>query len=66
MTHDGIVFGTIAREACGLHQCQRAQGLWADLRNALLQAYERKSGHRPMAEHQTREAFTALGLPWIG
>jgi hypothetical protein len=36
-----------------------------DLRHALLQAYERKSGHRPMAEHQTREVFASLGLPWV-
>jgi hypothetical protein len=35
------------------------------LRSALLEAYERKSGHRPMAEHQTREAFKRYGLPWI-
>ena len=36
-----------------------------DLRHALLKAYERKSGHRPMAEHQTREAFKSYGLPWV-
>jgi|GEM_PF-1006109 len=36
-----------------------------DLNHALLQAYERKSGHRPMAEHQTREVFASLGLPWL-
>jgi hypothetical protein len=36
-----------------------------DLRHALLKAYERKSGHRPMAEHQTRDAFKFYGLPWV-
>ncbi len=36
-----------------------------DLRHALLKAYERKSGHRPMAEHQTRESFKSYGLPWV-
>jgi len=36
-----------------------------DLRHALLQVYERKSGHRPMAEHQAREVFASLGLPWL-
>jgi hypothetical protein len=36
-----------------------------DLRHALLKAYERKSGHRPMAEHQTRDAFKSYGLPWV-
>jgi hypothetical protein len=36
-----------------------------DLRHALLQAYERKSGHRPMAEHQTKEVFKSHGLPWV-
>jgi hypothetical protein len=36
-----------------------------DLRHALLQAYERKSGHRPMAEHQTKEVFKSHGLPWL-
>jgi len=36
-----------------------------DLRHALMKAYERKSGHRPMAEHQTREAFKSYGLPWV-
>ena len=36
-----------------------------DLRHTLLQAYERKSGHRPMAEHQTREVFKSFGLPWV-
>jgi len=36
-----------------------------ELRHALLQAYERKNGHRPMAEHQTKEAFKSYGLPWL-
>ena len=36
-----------------------------DLRHALMKAYERKSGHRPMAEHQTKEAFKSYGLPWV-
>jgi len=36
-----------------------------DLRHALLQAYERKSGHRPMAQHQTKEVFDSAGLPWV-
>lgn len=36
-----------------------------DLRYALLKAYERKCGHRPMAEHQTKEVFKSYGLPWI-
>jgi hypothetical protein len=36
-----------------------------DLRHALLMAYERKSGHRPMAEHQTKEVFKSYGLPWV-
>ena len=35
-----------------------------DLRNALLQAYERKSGHRPMAEHRAKDVFNSFGLPW--
>jgi hypothetical protein len=35
-----------------------------DLRHALLQAYERKSGHKPMAEHQAKEVFKSHGLPW--
>ena len=36
-----------------------------DLRHALLQVYERKSGHRPMAEHKTRQVFMSYGLPWV-
>ena len=36
-----------------------------DLRHALLKAYERKCGHQPMAQHQTREAFKSYGLPWV-
>lgn len=36
-----------------------------DLRHALLQAYERKSGYRPVAEHQAKEAFKKIGLPWL-
>ena len=36
-----------------------------DLRYALLRAYERKSGHKPMAEHQAREVFKSCGLPWL-
>lgn len=36
-----------------------------NLRHALLQAYERKSGHRPMAEHQAKEVFKSHGLPWV-
>lgn len=36
-----------------------------NLKHALLQAYERKSGHRPMAMHQTKEVFKSHGLPWV-
>jgi len=36
-----------------------------ELRHTLLQAYERKSGYRPAAEHQAREVFRAHGLPWL-
>ena len=36
-----------------------------DLRHALLRAYERKSGHKPMAEHQAQEVFKSCGLPWL-
>ena len=36
-----------------------------ELRRSLMQAYERKSGHRPMAEHHTKEVFRDLGLPWV-
>ncbi len=36
-----------------------------ELRRSLMQAYERKSGHRPMAEHHTKEVFRNLGLPWL-
>jgi hypothetical protein len=35
------------------------------LRDSLIQAYEHKSGHRPIAEHKTREVFRSLGLPWM-
>ena len=36
-----------------------------ELRHSLVLAYERKSGHRPMADHQTKEVFKQFGLPWI-
>lgn len=36
-----------------------------EVRHALLKAYERKSGHRPMAEHQAKEVFKTHGLPWL-
>jgi hypothetical protein len=36
-----------------------------ELHRSLMQAYERKSGHRPMAEHQTKEVFRGFGLPWL-
>ena len=36
-----------------------------NLRHSLLRAYEGKSGHKPMAEHQAREAFKSCGLPWL-
>ena len=36
-----------------------------DLRYALLRAYERKSGHKPMAEHHARGVFKSFGLPWL-
>jgi hypothetical protein len=36
-----------------------------ELRDAMLRAYEHRSGHRPMAVHQAREAFKTYGLPWI-
>lgn len=35
------------------------------LQRALLHAYERKSGHRPMAEHKARDFFESRGLPWL-
>jgi hypothetical protein len=35
-----------------------------ELKHSLIQAYERKSGHRPIAEHQAKEVFRKLGLPW--
>ena len=37
-----------------------------NLRHALLQAYERKSGHKTMAEHKTQEVLNTMGcLGWI-
>lgn len=36
-----------------------------ELRRGLLQAYERKSGHRPTAEYHTKQVFRRFGLPWI-
>lgn len=36
-----------------------------ELRRALVQAYEQKCGHRPVAEYKTKEAFRCFGLPWI-
>ena len=35
------------------------------IRQALLQAYERKSVHKTMAEHRAREVFESNGLPWL-
>ena len=37
-----------------------------ELRHSLIQEYERKSGHKPMAEHRAKEIFRDFGLPWIG
>jgi len=37
-----------------------------ELSHSLIQVYERKSGHRPMAEHQAKEIFRSFGLPWVG
>ena len=34
-----------------------------ELRSSLSQAYERQTGHRPMAEHQTSEVFKRHGFP---
>jgi hypothetical protein len=36
-----------------------------ELRRTLLQAYERKSGHRPTAEYQAKQVFRKYGLPWV-
>lgn len=36
-----------------------------ELRISLMQAYERKTGHRPMAEHRVKEVFRNLGLPLL-
>ena len=36
-----------------------------DLQHSLVQAYLRKTGHRPMAEHQAQQAFREFGLPWL-
>ncbi|HEY9074034.1 MAG TPA: hypothetical protein VIN67_07860 [Desulfobaccales bacterium] len=32
---------------------------------SLIQEYERKCGHRPLALHKAKEAFRRFGLPWI-
>ncbi|AEB08775.1 hypothetical protein Desac_0901 [Desulfobacca acetoxidans DSM 11109] len=36
-----------------------------NLQKSLIQAYERKSGHRPIAEHRVKQVFNRYGLPWI-
>lgn len=36
-----------------------------ELKQSLIHAYQRKSGNRPMAEHQARQVFRNNGLPWI-
>lgn len=35
------------------------------LRDTFLQEYERKSGHKPIAEHKTKQVFKTHGLPWL-
>lgn len=35
------------------------------LRGSFLQEYERKSGHKPIAEHKTKQVFKTYGLPWL-
>lgn len=32
---------------------------------SFVREYERKCGHRPLAQHQAKEAFRKFGLPWI-
>jgi len=41
------------------------QNYLRELRHSLVQAYERKSGHRPIAEYRVKEIFRNLGLPWV-
>ncbi|MBM3300378.1 MAG: transcriptional coactivator p15/PC4 family protein, partial [Deltaproteobacteria bacterium] len=36
-----------------------------ELKHSLIQAYLRKSGHRPTAEHRVKEVFKTHGLPWL-
>ncbi len=36
-----------------------------EIRHSLALAYERKTGHKALAEHQARSIFTKYGLPWL-
>jgi hypothetical protein len=36
-----------------------------EIRHALALAYERKTGHKALAEHQARSILTKFGLPWL-
>ena len=36
-----------------------------EIRRALIQEYERKSGSRQTAEYQVKEIFKNNGLPWL-
>jgi len=36
-----------------------------ELQRSFLQAYQRRSGNRAVAEHQTKAVFRDFGLPWV-
>jgi hypothetical protein len=56
----------VPKEMFAIFQAVKAYETYLrELRHSLLQAYERKSGHRPIAEHQAKEVFRKFGLPWV-
>lgn len=56
----------VPQEMFAIFQAVKAyENYLRELRHSLLQAYERKSGHRPIAEHQAKGAFRKFGLPWV-
>jgi len=56
----------VPREMISLFRTVKAyENYLRELQRSLVQGYERKSGHRAMAEHRAKQVFRNFGLPWL-
>lgn len=57
---------SLPKEMIGIFKAVKSyENYIRQLRDTFLQEYERKSGHKPIAEHKTKQVFKTYGLPWL-